>query len=157
MANHIMCLPSLSPQGITSDLFPGVELPPPDYQAMTQVRTPRKEGQPPPSPATSACASTRKHAHRLASWTIRADMHPSGNCEPSNHARLQLPALALLLAQAIKDACAAYPGGPLQPTDYFVLKTTQLYEMIVVRHGLMIVGQPFSGKTASYRYEHGCA
>lgn len=31
------------------------------------------------------------------------------------------------------------------------LQTIQLYEMIVVRHGLMIVGLPFSGKTSSYR------
>ena len=30
-----------------------------------------------------------------------------------------------------------------------LLQTIQLYEMIVVRHGLMLVGQPFSGKTSS--------
>lgn len=29
------------------------------------------------------------------------------------------------------------------------MQTTQLYEMVVVRHGLMLVGQPFSGKTSS--------
>ena len=29
--------------------------------------------------------------------------------------------------------------------------TIQLYEMIVVRHGLMLVGRPFSGKTASLK------
>jgi hypothetical protein len=33
----------------------------------------------------------------------------------------------------------------------WVLQVIQLYEMIVVRHGLMLVGWPFSGKTASYR------
>jgi len=35
----------------------------------------------------------------------------------------------------------------LQYHPYFIVKTIQLYEMILVRHGLMIVGAPFSGKT----------
>ena len=52
------------------------------------------------------------------------------------------------LESAMREACTQQR---LQPTEYFVLKTTQLYEMIVVRHGLMIVGQPFSGKSSSYR------
>lgn len=39
----------------------------------------------------------------------------------------------------------------LQPTKYLFLKTIQLYEMIVVRHGLMLVGLPFSAKTSAYR------
>ncbi|GMH41668.1 hypothetical protein BSKO_09578 [Bryopsis sp. KO-2023] len=49
---------------------------------------------------------------------------------------------------ALRDACNEMN---LQPEEYFLLKTIQLYEMIVVRHGLMIVGLPFSGKTSSYR------
>lgn len=39
----------------------------------------------------------------------------------------------------------------LQKTDYFVTKIIQLYEMILVRHGLMVVGLPFSGKTSSIK------
>ena len=39
----------------------------------------------------------------------------------------------------------------LQPTPYFFRKTIELYEMIVVRHGLMIVGEPFAGKTCMYK------
>ena len=53
-----------------------------------------------------------------------------------------------LMEIAMHEACAEMN---LQPDPYFFLKTIQLYEMIVVRHGLMIVGQPFSGKTMSYR------
>ncbi len=52
------------------------------------------------------------------------------------------------LMVAMKAQCALLN---LQPTEYFLMKTIQLYEMVVVRHGLMTVGQPFSGKTASLK------
>ncbi|KAK5646415.1 hypothetical protein RI129_004879 [Pyrocoelia pectoralis] len=72
-------------QGITSDLFPGIELPPPDY---------------------------------------------------------------VLFNEAVEETCVA---RNLQCTEFFLEKVQQLYEMIVVRHGLMLVGLPFGGKTSAYR------
>jgi len=39
----------------------------------------------------------------------------------------------------------------LQQHPYFIMKVIQLYEMIRVRHGLMIVGLPFSGKSECLR------
>jgi len=35
----------------------------------------------------------------------------------------------------------------VQPTPYFLEKIIQLYETIMVRHGLMVVGQAYSGKS----------
>ena len=70
--------------GITGDLFPGVEIPPPDRDAF--------------------------HAAFVES------------CSEAN----------------------------LQPVTYFYDKIIQIYDMMVVRHGFMIVGHPFSGKTSAW-------
>ena len=52
------------------------------------------------------------------------------------------------LRNAFNENCEAMN---LQPLDTFFVKMVQLYEMIIVRHGLMLVGESFGMKTASYR------
>lgn len=62
---------------------------------------------------------------------------------------VQLPeADYVIFNQAVHDACEA---NNKQCTPFFLEKMQQLYEMIKVRHGLMITGYPFGGKTTAYR------
>jgi dynein heavy chain len=52
------------------------------------------------------------------------------------------------LVSSLKE-CIAYHN--LQDTSWFMEKILQVYEMILIRHGLMIVGMPMGGKTCSYQ------
>ncbi|XP_041362756.1 dynein heavy chain 3, axonemal-like isoform X2 [Gigantopelta aegis] len=50
--------------------------------------------------------------------------------------------------EALKDNIAK---RKLQPVPWFIEKIIQVYEMILVRHGLMIVGEPLGGKTMAWQ------
>ncbi len=55
------------------------------------------------------------------------------------------PADTELYEKTLSEACTMLE---LQPTKYFILKAIQLWETILVRHGLMTVGLPPCGKTS---------
>uniref|UniRef100_T1GG08 ATPase dynein-related AAA domain-containing protein n=1 Tax=Megaselia scalaris TaxID=36166 RepID=T1GG08_MEGSC len=67
------------------------------------------------------------------------------NNETAKEPTIELPKSSNALYYMLFNECVklAY--------DFFVEKLQQLYEMIVVRHGLMLVGLPFGGKTTCYR------
>jgi dynein heavy chain len=70
---------------------------------------------------------------------IVRDLFPGVELPPPDHGALD---------DALNRACEAMNA---QPHPYFLQKCVQLREMIVVRHGLMLVGEPFSGKTTALR------
>jgi dynein heavy chain len=49
--------------------------------------------------------------------------------------------------QAFEDVCRV---RNIQANDYLYEKVVQTYDMMVVRHGFMIVGAPFAGKTVNW-------
>ena len=53
-----------------------------------------------------------------------------------------------LLINEMKISCTA---NNLQAKDIFLDKCIQLYETIMVRHGLMVVGEPFAAKSCVIR------
>jgi dynein heavy chain len=53
-----------------------------------------------------------------------------------------------VLVSSLKECIAQHN---LQATPSFMQKIIQVYEMILVRHGLIIVGLPMGGKTQLYQ------
>ena len=70
---------------------------------------------------------------------ITSDLFPGIELPPADYSQL-LGAVKRIMEQK-----------NLQPNENFVTKVLEIYEMFLVRHGFMVVGLPYSGKTCAYR------
>ena len=70
---------------------------------------------------------------------IIADLFPDSKPVMSDYSSLRW---------ALRESCL---NLGIQPSPYFLTKCIQVHEMVAVRHGLMLVGKPLSGKTTVYR------
>ncbi|EPZ35039.1 Dynein heavy chain, coiled coil stalk domain-containing protein, partial [Rozella allomycis CSF55] len=75
----------------------------------------------------------------LISKGIISDLFPGTELPKADHGNL---------IKSITESCEKLN---LQPVPVFIDKVLQVYEMMLVRHGFMLVGEPFSGKTACYK------
>ena len=77
---------------------------------------------------------------------ITADLFPGVELPTADHGAL-IPTIDEMCWSGVNVAPGRCPK--LEPKSTFTLKIVQLYEMVLVRHGVMIVGETCSGKTAS--------
>ncbi len=70
---------------------------------------------------------------------ITSDLFPGTVIEPPDRDNMR---------KAFDDVCAK---RSLINVEYFWEKVVQIYDMMVVRHGFMIVGLPFSGKSSAWK------
>lgn len=70
---------------------------------------------------------------------IVSDLFPGVQIDPPDRNAMR---------QAFDDVCAK---RSLMNEEYFWDKVVQIYDMMVVRHGFMIVGLPFSGKSSAWK------
>lgn len=70
---------------------------------------------------------------------IVSDLFPGVKIEPPDRENMKI---------AFRDVCVS---KNLMPEEYFWEKLVQIYDMMVVRHGFMIVGLPFSGKSSAWK------
>lgn len=81
--------------------------------------------------------------------SILSDIFPGNKCTTTAaDSTTSLPSSISPIRHAISDACSALN---ITATKYFVEKVLQLYEMLSIRPGIMIIGDSYAGKTTAYQ------